>query len=178
MTVVGIDFSLTSTGVCAITDGDAECITIKSSKEEHWASFPARVKAIAIGVDAWLGEDRRGALIAIESPAYAATSSALDKMFGGWWLMVDALDSLGYDVPLKVAPTQVKKFATGKGNAPKDTVLASVIRRFPDVDVNGNDQADALILAAIAAACIGEPFNAGITKVQQEIVDAVRDGRK
>jgi Holliday junction resolvasome RuvABC endonuclease subunit len=41
------------------------------------------------------------------------------------------------------------QYATGKGNAQKDHVLAAAIRLWPDVAITGNDTADALILAAI-----------------------------
>lgn len=171
--ILGIDFSLTSTGVCAITDGEAECITIRSSKEETWDAFPRRVESIAVAIHEWAGDEMLGAALVIETPAFAGKSSSLDRMFGGWWIAVNTFSRLGYDTPLRVTPQQVKKYATGKGNANKDEVLAAVIRRYPDVFVTGNDQADALVLAAIGAGVYGEPFETG-TKYQQEVVEAVR----
>lgn len=170
--IVGIDFSLTSTGVCAITDGEAECITIRSKKEERWFEFPDRVAQIAADLEQWVRSD---ALLVLESPAFAAKSSSLDRMFGGWWLFVDELRTTHlFEVPLLVTPSQVKKFATGRGNASKDEVLLAVARRYPDVEVADNNQTDALVLAAIGAAAMGEPFNGSLTAAQQEIVEAVR----
>lgn len=170
--IVGVDFSLTSTGVCAITDGEAECITIKSKKEEQWWLFPDRIYGIAYQILEW-ADPQDGDQFVIETPAFAAKSATLDKMFGGWWLMIPFL-TFDDSPPSLVTPQQVKKYATGKGNAGKDEVLAAVIRRYPDVLVTGNDQADALVLAAIGAAVMGEPFEV-LTQKQQEVVDAVRD---
>ena len=57
-----------------------------------------------------------------------------------------------------MTPTARAKYGTGKGNAAKDAVLAAVIRRYPAVDVTGNDEADALILAAMGARHLGIPL--------------------
>lgn len=174
MTILGVDFSLTSTGVCSIEDGAAECITVKSKKEEVWHEFPQRVAGIALDIEAWIGADT-DPLIVIESPAFAAKSSSLDRMLGGWWMFVDTLiTACVFNPPLLVTPGQLKKFATGKGNAGKDEVMLAVSRRYPDVAVTDNNQTDALVLAAIGAAVMGEPFNGPLTLAQQEVIEAVR----
>ncbi|GMA22268.1 hypothetical protein GCM10025864_44320 [Luteimicrobium album] len=38
-------------------------------------------------------------------------------------------------------------------------MLAAVIRRHPTVDITGNDEADALILAAMGARHLGHPID-------------------
>lgn len=174
--ILGIDFSLTSTGVCLISDGEAECATIGSKKEATWDRFVERVEGIADSIIEW-ADTAPDTVVVLESPAFLAKSSSLDRMFGGWWLLVAELRAHFANPPLLVTPSQLKKFATGKGNAGKDQVLASVIRRYPDVHVAGNDQADALVLAAIGAAAFKEPFNTGLTVFQNEVVEAVRLGR-
>lgn len=176
--ILGVDFSLTATGVAYIEDGAAECATIRSKKEDGWWEFPSRVQDIAYAVDLWrnpLGLPGPAQLV-IETPAFAAKSASLDRMFGGWWMFVSTImrDCL-YEPPLLVTPSQVKKFATGKGNAGKDEVMLAVSRRYPDVPVKDNNQTDALVLAAIGAAVLGEPFNASLTVAQQSVVEAVRD---
>jgi len=171
--ILGIDFSLAATGVCAITDGEAECVTIGSKKEETWDRFPGRVNSIVDQIVEW-AEPPADVTVVIESPAFTARSSSLDRMFGGWWLAVAELQHHLSDPPLLVTPTQVKKFATGKGNAGKDEVILATARRFPDVDVRDNNQTDALQLAAIGAAAMREPFNQGLTKAQEQIVADIR----
>ena len=178
--IVGIDFSLTGTGVCAIKDGEAECVTIGSKKEDQWFRFPDRVIGIVNDAFEWvhsLGDDDARATIAIESPAFLAKGSGVDRMFGGWWIVIDQIWAIA-DPLLKVTPAQVKKFATGNGNAKKDEVMLAVARRYPDVPITDNNQSDALVLAAIAAAAVGEPFNGELTKAQREVVEAVSLGGK
>lgn len=52
---------------------------------------------------------------------------------------------------LIVPPSSLKKFATGKGNAPKDNVLLAVFKKW-GVEFKSNDLADAYTAARIAYA--------------------------
>jgi Holliday junction resolvasome RuvABC endonuclease subunit len=53
--------------------------------------------------------------------------------------------------PLIVSPSSLKKFATGKGNVPKDNVMLAVYKKW-DAEFTSNDLADAYTLARIAYA--------------------------
>ncbi|WP_344250995.1 hypothetical protein, partial [Isoptericola hypogeus] len=77
---------------------------------------------------------------------------------GLWWLMVHRLLRNDYPVAV-VAPPARAKYATGAGNAAKDKVLAAVVRRYPNVEVTGNDEADALVLAAMGARRLGHAID-------------------
>ena len=71
----------------------------------------------------------------------------------------------GAGVPvLPVPPSCRAKYATGKGNAGKDEVLLAVARRYPHAPVGGNDEADALVLAAMGARLLGEPVEDSLPK--------------
>ena len=59
---------------------------------------------------------------------------------------------------LTVPPPTRAMFATGRGNAGKDEVLAAAIRRYPAWGIAGNDIADATVLAAIGARLLGHPL--------------------
>ena len=48
------------------------------------------------------------------------------------------------------SPTELKKFATGKGNAGKQQVLAAAQARWPEKKVIDDNEADALWLLALA----------------------------
>lgn len=173
--ILGIDFSLTATGVCAIEDGEAECLTVRSKTTDWWA-FGERPREIAAVADKWHGGDRPAWVI--ESPSYMSSGMGHDRVLVGWHMFIDhMIYELGYDPPLLVSPSQVKKFATTKGNAPKQDVMLAVERRYPDARIKNDNEADAVILAAIGAAAYGEPFNGELTKYQQEVVDAVRAGK-
>lgn len=175
--IVGIDFSLTGTGVCAITDGEPECITEKSGPGSEWWMHPLRVQRLADNVAEWATEKSTVPAWVIESPSYGSRGRGHDMVLSGWWLFIDHLMQLGWEPPLRATPSQVKKFATANGNAKKHEVMLAVERQYPDARIKNDNEADAVILAAIGAAAYGEPFNGTLRKHQQEVVAAVAAGK-
>lgn len=170
---VGLDLSLTSTGVAIIHNGAATVQRVISKPVPH-ATSADQAHRIDMLVAAILGAipDSDVTKVAVEGPSYASTGSAAHILGGLWWAVRIALSRLGYDVAV-VAPGTVKKYAAGRGNAGKDEVLAAVVRRYPDVLVRGNDEADALTLAAIAARIDGAPLETSLPDVQAAAVSAV-----
>lgn len=146
--ILGIDPSLTATGLALIDTEDrivpdTWVITSKGKTSDTLAQRQSRLDRIAHGVTV-LDAD----LAVIETPAHNQTTGHHHDRSGLWWLIVGGL--LARDIPVvEVATTTVKKYATGKGNAPKDAVLLAVARRFPHVDIPDNNAADALVLAAL-----------------------------
>lgn len=146
--IVGLDLSLTSTGVCRWQrDGryDTQVLKSRASVKGHARLF-------------WIMSELRhvtdGAKLAVvEGPAYGAKGSAYHQLAGLWWLVTHQLWL--WQIPTAIAsPAAVKTYATGKGNAGKDIVLSAVIRRWPGFE-GGNDEADALVLAALGAEHLG-----------------------
>ena len=149
-TILGIDPSLTRTGI-AITDTDGIAVTHLTSKGKAGAT-PAesaerldRLSDDLSNLAASLGDV---ALAVIESPAMAHANAGTSLINGLWWTYVRALHSAGVPI-VTVAPTTLKVYATGKGTAGKDEVLLQVARRYPMVTIESNDQADAVVLAAL-----------------------------
>jgi crossover junction endodeoxyribonuclease RuvC len=106
----------------------------------------------------------RAHLAVMEGPSYASEGKYSHERAGLWWLVLDTLVT-DYKVPVAVVPPAVlKRYATGKGNASKDAVLAAVIRRYPDVPVTGNDQADAWTLCAMGLRHLGHPAEESLPK--------------
>lgn len=169
---VGLDLSLTSTGV-AMIHGDAITVRrVKSTATQGDTSDTAarldRIVAEILG-SIPLAEHTH---VAIEGPSYGSVGVGQHVRGGLWWLVRTHLARAGVDT-LIAAPTTVKKYATGKGNASKDAVLAAVIKRYPQVDVTGNDEADALVLAAIAARIGGWPIDINLPVAQVQAAKAV-----
>lgn len=156
MKVTGVDLSLTSTGLAVIVDGTASVarFTTTTAGNDVGARH-RRLIRIAHQVHEWCtGAD----LVVIEGPSYGSATGHQHDRSGLWWLAVHRVLNAG--LPLAVVPpTSRARYATGKGNAAKDAVLAAVVRRYPDVDVAGNDQADALVLAAMGARRLGSPID-------------------
>ena len=71
---------------------------------------------------------------------------------------------------IDVAPAALKKFATGKGNANKDEVLAAAIRKL-SYQGNDNNECDAYVLNKMGS----YHYNGGAvaTSYQQEVLDKV-----
>lgn len=175
--IVGVDFSLTGTGLCAVSDTGIECVTVRSSPGDVWWSHPARVRGLADRVAEWVGEPPAWV---IESPSFGSKFAGHDMVLSGWWLFVDRLlEQHGWEPPLRATPTQVKRFAVGKGGGPgtgKPEVTAAMRARHPRVLIRNNDEADAVVLAMIAAGAYKTPIPGGLTAEQQEIADDVRAG--
>lgn len=156
MKIVGIDLSLSSTGLAVITNGRADVVRHTTAPVgDDLARRHRRLLEIADVVRTWAsGAD----LAVLEGPAYASVTGHQHDRSGLWWIVAHRI--LGSGLPLGIVPpTSRARYATGKGNAPKDGVLAAVIRRYPEVNVTGNDQADALILAAMGARRLGHPID-------------------
>lgn len=145
--VLGIDPSLTCTGLAGhgwtdtIKPGDRRgadrLVWIRDTLTDRWLA----------GVD----------LVAMEGPAYSRQGQAGHHEGAGlWWLIRIALASKGVPAAV-VTPGSLKLYATGKGGAGKDVVMREVARRFPWFE-GGEDEADAVVLAAMAADHLGEPM--------------------
>lgn len=148
--VVGLDLSLTCSGVA----GDGWTDTIKPNAKarghERLAWIIDRIGDFVMFAD----------LVVIEGPAYGSQRGGLQRgvheRAGLWWLATHKLWSC--KTTFAVAdPTAVKKYATGKGNADKAAVMLAVARRFPWFE-GGEDEADALVLAAMGFDQIGAPL--------------------
>lgn len=151
--VAGVDLSLTSTAVAAksLDSPDIHVLRIRSSgsKSDTLAQHITRMDTLALKV---VNAVRSCSpyLVAIEDMRFGTTrDTSAHRRSGLWWMVASLLHH--HQVPvIEIPPSTLKKWATGKGNASKDMVLASAVRRWPDV-VTQNDEADATILSDIAA---------------------------
>lgn len=159
--ITGLDLSLTSSGICRIDTATSEPvirtarITSKSDKDPSLAQRSLRLRKLA----GTIFEHTKGSdLIVVEGPAYASKMGAAHDRAGLWWMIIGRLTGTGHNV-VEVTPNSLKMYATGKGVADKDIVLAAVIKRYPQIEVTGNDVADAVVLAAMGARFAGHPVD-------------------
>lgn len=151
--VVGIDLSLTSTGL-ADTDGRTHRIRTKKAVD----GVPETVERLDRIVNTVMGFVLAAdpELVVIEGPSYASTGGQQHTRGGLWWIAATRLVEFATPV-LVVTPAQRAMYATGSGSAGKDEVLAAAIRRYPVWDITGNDVGDAVVLACIGARLLGHP---------------------
>jgi crossover junction endodeoxyribonuclease RuvC len=146
MNVLGLDLSLASTGC---SDGH-ETHTFKPKSTGYIRLRDIRQHVIGEAVD------MKPRLICVEGPSFASKGGHEHERGGLWWMVCEQLDAIGFDVAV-VPPSSLKKYATGKGNANKDAMILAAARRFPWF-AGGNDEADALFLAALGFEHLSEPL--------------------
>lgn len=159
--VIGLDLSLTGTGVAAIDVATAALSTAVHASpppaSDSLAGHAARHRQLADGiVSQVVAADP--ALAVIEGLQFSVKmrDSSLTRRGFLWWSVIEGLTAAG--VPLmEVTPQQIKQFATGKGNASKSEVVAAYAKAWPDAPMGRSveDRADAAHAAALGAAWLG-----------------------
>lgn len=144
--IVALDLSLACTGWC--TTGDVGTL-----------SPPDRVRGVqrlAWIRDAILERAADAALIVIEGYGFAPGRGNAARELGELGGVVRlALYEAGHGY-VEVSPASLKKYSCGRGNAPKNEVLAAAIRRLGYAGHSG-DEADALWLHAMALDALDLP---------------------
>ena len=171
---IGLDLSLTDTGVTVISDEGVKFYSITSAghKGDTTAIMAARLEKIASDVLSHI-PDAANVLVAIEGPAFMSKFGSPHERAGLWWSIVIPLVLRGQNVTV-IPPNNLKMYATGKGGAKKDVVLAAVVRRYIDVAVVNNNIADSLVLAAMLARHWGQPIEESMPLAHLAAMDKVR----
>jgi len=162
--ILGIDPSLTGTGVVALEDGkiiNQQLIKTKPTK----GSLAELQRLIKIVDSIEYGEAE---LAVIEGLAFMSrNTTSLVQLSGLNYMIRHKLYKL--NIPfLIVPPTSLKKFITSKGNAPKECMLMDIFKRYGE-EFRDNNLADAFSLAVLGDAVINPSDK---TKVyQQEVLD-------
>lgn len=148
--VVGLDLSLTATGIATIADsGTADTKTVKTTSA---APMPDRIAHIAERVAETVGGPN--VLVVMEDCVLRSNAALGLAMLHG--VVRDHLWQRGI-TPVLVAPATLKVYAAGKGNADKGAVIAEAVRRlgYPG---SSDNEADALFLAHLGRDLLGCPL--------------------
>lgn len=161
MIVAGVDPSLTSAGVAILDNGQPTLAESYGFPGHNGASYQQRSRRIRHQVWNATREILRirdhVALVVIEEHPYAVriSGSEFDRS-ALWHGIYGALDHA--NIPIAVMPNSTaKKWITGRGNAKKPEIVATIDSWWPGVARN-DDEADALGLAAIGAHHLGDPM--------------------
>lgn len=156
--VVGLDLSLTATGIAYPFDGGTFCAVIFTKLRgcERLAYIRDEVMRPCAPVEVTDPGWRMVApLVVIEGYSFSSRNShshALGELGGVVRLALHEAGIAYVDVP----PSSLKKYATGKGNANKGEMLAAAIRRL-DYQGASDNEADALWLQAMGLDALGCP---------------------
>lgn len=154
MTVVGIDPSLTCTGV-AIIDG-ADVVTRRVMSPNIGTTLLARRNRIRQAIAGILAPiPARVDVTVIEVPNSRQQFGAQNERTALYWFLVDQLLARGPVV--EVAPSSRAKLATGNGRAGKGAVVTALRTAYPAAHIPDDNVADALGLAWAGARWAGIP---------------------
>ena len=163
MRFVGLDLS-TKTGL-VIIDESGNVITEKEITSKI-KKDPQRMIDLTEQVLAHLEKDD---IIAVEGFSYGSRGRGVAFQFGYGYAVQIALYNNDFNY-LIVTPSQVKKFATGLGNASKESMILPIYKRW-GYEHESDNVRDAFILAQIARAT---KISAKLPKFQKEIIDALK----
>lgn len=167
--VTGIDLSLTASGIAwpdrAIVHGVKRLTTLPIGQREHELNELAAQLAIRAwgrnGDDSYWGRSGPGgypALVVLENlPTKGIAAMSTEKAYV-WHELIRVLHKAGIPM-ISVAPSVIKKYATGSGGAAKSAVVDATARRMPWYTTLGNeDMCDAAWACAIGCDLLGQPI--------------------
>lgn len=155
ITSIGLDLSLTGSGVVVLNNG-------KIVKQQLIKSKPVgdkpidelkRIRKIVEGIEVVINE-HKPTIAVIENLAFMARNTTALTQLAGLSFFVRAV-LFDHNIPFYLcAPTTLKRFATGKGNSEKDHIILEVYKQY-GIDFVDNNVADAIFLAKIGSAIAG-----------------------
>lgn len=178
LTFVGLDLSLTGTGICVKRQNEVAIETFKTTPKSAPNDL-ARLQLIVSEVMKRIPSDVT--MVCVEdyfTPTNRQQIGAAIKIVALGTIVRMALYEAG--IPFFViSPSQLKKFITGKGNSQKSLIIREVYKKY-GYDCKDDNQADASVLAHMAEAivCYSNPdinlvsFD-DMLKPQQETISKV-----
>lgn len=168
MISLGVDLSLTATGIIRLDNGkitDRQLIKTKPS-----STVTGELKRIMEIKHSIVIKDAD--LVVIEGLAFMArNTSALIQLSALNYMFRERLFLSGIPFVI-VPPTQLKKFVSGKGNAPKELVMLDVYKRY-GISFKDNNEADAYVLSRIGEGLLDN--NVKLTSTQREVIDILKE---
>ena len=144
MNFLGLDLSFTATGFYLIRQDDKNISFEINTKPGEYPDDLSRSEHIAEYIISRI-KDYPLEFIAIEDYFAGQQASSVMKLAILGTIIRNVLLKHGYPY-IAFSPTQIKKFETGSGVAPKDTMLKSVFKKH-GFDTMSNNIADACAIA-------------------------------
>ena len=149
MNFLGLDLSLTSTGFYLIHDGGKDEFFEICTKPENFEDDIQRSDYIAQTIVDQI-KDENITFIALEDYFTGKQPQSVIKLATLGTVVRTRLMDAGYTF-MPFVTSQIKKFETGSGVAPKDNMLKSVFKKH-GLDTTSNNIADACAIAHIGRA--------------------------
>jgi Holliday junction resolvasome RuvABC endonuclease subunit len=172
--VVGLDLSLTSSGLARITWGRDKTTVIETTTRGEagvttLADPAERCHALHRLKTAIVDWASPADLVVVESMVPNPMSRSTNERGALWYLIVLSLLHRELDVRF-VHPGTLKRYATGRGGADKAAMKAATTEAFPAVRTRTDDERDALWLAAVGVHLLDGPLPYPVSPEQTGIV--------
>lgn len=178
MIFIGIDPSLTNTGVIAINEkGDLMASVSITSKPVGKKPIDelVRIKNIVNKIEDFISGYKEVSMVVIEGIAMMArNSTALVQLSGLNYMIRDMLLKRGVSFSI-VTPTQLKKFITGKGNSQKNIIMLEVYKQY-GFSFTDDNICDAFVLAKIGFHIVdtkSDNMSQSMTVKQSEVINSI-----
>ena len=169
-TYLGIDPSLTSTGIAVLTSGKIETWRITSGKRRGACRLCWMDREFKNLIDSVIKPDAT----CVEGYSYASSNQAHQAGELGGLLRLRLWRSGRRH--FIASPGTLKKFATGKGNSSKPGVAVALFKRW-GVERDQDDEVDAAVMAIMAAMKTEVGLSDTLTKPQVEALDVLVSAR-
>jgi len=173
--IIGIDPSLTATGIVCLSDGkivDKKLIVSKKKDIERLLDITNQITEF---IDH--GKVSKIDMNVIEGFAFGARGQSMFDLGMLSGIIRQYLYKNWQCRFLVIQPTMLKKFITGKGNCEKSLILKETYKRYK-VDIDDDNIADAYGLAMVGYAkfCIDNKIDIKLNKIQKEIIQKINKG--
>lgn len=169
MRFVGIDPS-TKTGVVIL---DADGIVLLAKEIELTTGITSTSKQLYNYAREIVREIPGDGVVCIEGFSFGSKGKGVSTQYGVGFGLRFRMDETF--IPFReITPSQVKKFATGKGNTPKDGMVLPIYKLW-GFEHESDNVRDAYVLAQIARAI---RLGTASTKYQQEVIQAILEPPK
>ena len=174
MTIIGLDLSLTGTGVVVLKDSKmlhSELITTKPPTEKTALTELKRLLGIVDKIKKNITKYTAD-IVVIEglSMGMSFKTVSILQLAGLNYMVREMLFENNNKFEI-IPPTVLKKFISNKGNSPKELVMLETYKRY-GVSFEDNNLCDAYVLSRIGEALVDD--SAKLTKFQQEIINSIK----
>lgn len=170
MITLGVDLSLTATGIAVLEDGKLLYRGVIRSKpvgkkpKDEIARINTIVEQVIVHIEKYTPR-----IVVLEGLAFMAKGTSLAQLSGLNYLVRQALYKMEIEFII-VAPSSLKKFITSRGNAQKDEMMLFVYKKY-GVTILENNENDAYCLAQVGLALIDKERK--ITNIQKQVISLI-----
>lgn len=151
-TVVGIDSSLSSTGIAVVRADWARTDVVRSTGRQS-DPLPVRSRRMLDMRNRIMNHlPEHVDLVVIEGLSYGHNQPGQDRLHHLWWLVVGALGQARPGTHVTACPpSTAKKACTDNGRATKQQIMSQMRKWWPQTGIDDDNAADALALASLGA---------------------------